>query len=88
MIVALALYANNSPKCHQLLLENRWFGSLLQQWHNDKTVSRPIKFRASVIITSSFSVSIFLLQGQIGLQLMLSTLAIVLLLFIWRLNES
>lgn len=88
IIIALALYANNSPKCHQLLLENRWFGEVLKQWQENKTVSRLIKYRASLFILLSFSLSIFLLQSHAGLQIMLLTLAIILLFFIWRLNEG
>ena len=88
LLIALSLYANNSSKCHQILLNNRWFGSILKQWDKNKTVSRSIKFRASIIIMTSFSVSIFFLQQRIGLQFMLIILAIILLISIWRLNES
>ena len=88
LILALALFAKSSPRFHQMLLKNRWFGSILKQWEDSKTVSRPIKMRASVLLVISFSISISLLHGRVGLQLMLMTIAVVFLVFIWRLKEK
>lgn len=87
LLLALALFANSSPRFHQMLLNNRWFGTTLRQWDNSKTVSRQIKKRALSLILISFSISIFFVQGSIGLQLMLATIALMLMVFVWRLNE-
>lgn len=87
LLLALALFANSSPRFHQMLLNNRWFGAILRQWEDNKTVSRPIKKRASFLILISFSISISLLQGSMGLQLMLVTIALILLMLIWQLQE-
>jgi len=88
MIVALALFANSSPRFHQMLLDNRWFGSALTQWENSKTVSRHSKYRALLLVLASFSISIMFLHGRLVLQVMLATIAIVFLLFIWQLKEK
>ena len=88
LVLALALFANSSPRFHQMLLDNRWFGGVLRQWEMSKTVSRPIKKRASVLLVISFSISIALLHGRLGLQLMLVSIAVIFLVFIWRLKES
>ena len=88
LILALALFAKSSPHFYQMLLNNRWFGKILKQWEESKTVSRPIKFRASLLILASFSISISLLQGKIGLQIILLVVAVVFLIFIWKLNEK
>jgi len=88
LLLALALFANSSPRFHQMLLNNRWFGTILRQWEDSKTVSRQVKRRASFLILVSFSISIFLLQGNMGLQGMLVVIALILLLIIWRLKES
>ena len=87
LLLALALFAKSSPRFHQMLLNNRWFGSILKQWDESKTVSRQIKYRASLLVLASFTISIALLYERIGLQLLLLTLAILLLIFIWRLKE-
>ena len=88
LILALAMFAKSSPRFHQMLLNNRWFGGLLKQWEMSKTVSRPVKKRASLLLLISFSISIAFLHDRLRLQLMLVAIAIVFLVFIWRLKES
>ncbi|MBT3277006.1 YbaN family protein [Candidatus Thioglobus sp.] len=87
LILALALFAKSSPKFHQMLIDHPWFGSLLRQWEKNRTVSRRIKIRASVLIALSFSVSIAVLQDNPLLQTMLILIAIICLYYIWRLKE-
>ena len=88
LILALAIFANSSPKFHQMLLNNRWFGPLLKDWEDNKTVTRQIKVRATLLVLISFSFSIYLLQASWILQAMLMTIAVILLVYIWRLKES
>ncbi len=87
LILALALFAKSSPKFHLMLLDNRWLGKILRQWEEEKTVSRRIKYRASVLILLSFSLSIAILQDHFALQSMLIVIAIICLFFIWKLKE-
>lgn len=88
LILALALFANSSPKFHQMLLNNRQFGATLKQWEENKTVSRSIKIRAVILVFVSFSVSIFLVREYWLLQIMLIIIASILLFYIWRLKEE
>lgn len=88
LVLALALFAKSSPEFHQMILDNRWFGGILTQWNNSKTISRHIKYRASLLLLISFSLSIMLLQGQLALQVMLVGIALVCLFFIWQLKEQ
>lgn len=88
LVLALALFAKSSPRFHQMLLNNRWFGGILRQWEESKTVSRSIKKRASLLLLISFSISIALLQERLELQLMLVAIAVLLVMFIWRLKEN
>ena len=87
LIVALALFSKSSPRFHQMLLNNAWFGPILKQWEENRTVSRKTKHKAFFLIIVAFSISIALLTERIKLQLLLACLAIVLLFFIWRINE-
>lgn len=43
LILALALFANSSPRFYQMLLNNRWFGGLLKQWEMNKTVGKNLR---------------------------------------------
>ena len=88
LILALALFANSSPKFHQMLLENRWFGDILKQWEDNKTVTRLIKIKATILVLISFSFSIFLVRESGILQIMLMLIAVILLFYISRLKES
>ena len=87
LIVALALFSKSSPRFHQMLLNNRWFGPALQQWEQTRSMSRKTKRKASLMIVLAFSVSIAILIGRLWLQLMLLGMAFVLLIMIWRIKE-
>jgi len=87
MLLALGLFANSSPRFHQMLLDNPWFGTILKQWEESKTVTRQIKINASLLLVVSFSISIILLLGKLKLQVMLALIGIIFLVFIWKLKE-
>ncbi|GAW86267.1 conserved hypothetical protein [Bathymodiolus platifrons methanotrophic gill symbiont] len=88
LILALACFANSSPRFHQMLLNNRWFGAALQQWEASRTITRSPKIKAMIMIVLTFAVSIGVLQGRLQLQLGLLTLACILLIFMWRFKEA
>ena len=88
LILALACFAKSSPRFHQMLLNNRWFGSALQQWEQSRSISRSSKTKAMILIVVTFAVSIGVLQGRLQLQLGLLLLASILLTFMWKLKEA
>jgi uncharacterized membrane protein YbaN (DUF454 family) len=88
LIVSLALFSKSSPRFHQMLLNNAWFGPSLKQWEDKKTMLRKNKYRASVLIVITFSISIAILNNKIELQLMLICIAMALLFFMWRIKEE
>lgn len=88
LILALAFFANSSPRFHQMLLNNRWVGASLKQWEEKKSVSRQTKRYASLVVLVSFSFSIAILHGRLEFQIFLIAMATVLLFFIWRLKEA
>jgi hypothetical protein len=87
LIVALALFSKSSPRFHQMLLNNAWFGPILKQWENKKTLSRKTKYKAIFLIIVTFSISVAVFDNKIQLQLLLVVIAIILLVFIWRIKE-
>jgi len=88
LILALFCFANSSPSFHHKLLNNRWFGRDLQQWEKSRTISRPSKIKAMLLIVLSFLISIGILYGRLQLQLGLLILGCVLLTYIYRLKET
>jgi len=88
LIIALALFSKSSPRFHQMLLNNAWVGPSLQRWEDSKSIARKDKYRASILIVITFSVSIAILSNKIGLQLMLVCIAMMLLFIIWRIKED
>jgi len=88
MILSAACFAESSPRFHQYLLNNRWFGEDLQRWERNKTMKRTTKKRATWVIVISFTLSISILWGHIMLQLLLFCLALVLLFLLWRVAEN
>ncbi|MCU7818250.1 MAG: YbaN family protein [gamma proteobacterium symbiont of Lucinoma myriamae] len=87
MILSAACFAESSPRFHQLLLNNRWFGEDLQRWERNKTMKRTTKKRATWVIVISFTLSISILWGHTIVQLLLF-LALVLLFLLWRVAET
>ena len=88
LILALALFSKSSPRFHQMLLNNKWFGPVLKEWEEKKTVSRQTKYKSTLLVIVSFSVSILLMAGKSYHQLMLLCLAVILLYFIWKTKEE
>jgi uncharacterized membrane protein YbaN (DUF454 family) len=88
LILALACFAESSPRFHRMLLNNKWFGPALAQWEQTKTIRRQIKHKVMLLIIATFSISIFVLSGRTGLQLMLVSFCLILLFFVWRIKES
>ncbi len=88
LIIALGLFSKSSPRFHQMLLNNKFVGKDLKQWEQNKTMSRSSKKKSTFIIFLSFGISIAILHGRIGLQLMLLSIASVLLIIIWKVKES
>lgn len=87
LIVALALFSKSSPRFHKMLLDNRWFGPVLKQWEENRTVSRHTKINAFAAIVIVFAISIALFNHRAEIQFMLASLAAILIFFIWRLKE-
>lgn len=88
LLIASALFAQSSPRFHQMLLNNSWFGPTIREWEATRTLARKIKYRASFLIIFVFSISVVLLKKNIYLQMLLIGIAFVLLYFLWRIKEE
>jgi len=88
LILALACFAESSPRFHQMLLNNKWFGAPLAQWDKTKTIRHEIKYKVMLLIIATFGISIAVLAGKVALQLMLVCICLILLFFVLRIKES
>jgi uncharacterized membrane protein YbaN (DUF454 family) len=87
LILALACFAESSPRFHKMLLNNKWFGPPLHEWEKTHTIQRHIKHRIMALVVISFSVSIAILSDRLGLQIMLLVLGLAVLILVARLKE-
>lgn len=87
LILALALFSKSSPRFHQMLINNQWFGPALQQWEEEKTLARATKKKATALILVTFAISLALLIERPYLQFTLVGIMIGVLMFIWRIKE-
>jgi len=88
LIVALALFAKSSPAFHNMLISNVWFGASLKQWEEQQTVSHKTKLKALALVVVSFSLSIIIVHERHALQTLLVAIAVILLIYIWRIKEA
>jgi len=88
LILALACFAESSPRFHRMLLNNKWFGPPLAQWEKTKTIRHQIKYKVMLLIIATFSISIAVLTGRLELQLMLVFIGMILLFFVLRIKEA
>lgn len=88
LLLALALFAKSSPRFHRMLLEHPRFGPSLLQWQEHRLMARNVKYKASILIVISFTISIYLVSSECYLQFLLLAIAVCLLIFIWCLKEA
>ena len=88
LILALACFAENSPRFHRMLLHHKWLGPPLQQWEKNHTMRPAVKKKVYLLVILTFAISITVLWGRTGLQLMLVILCLILLWFISRIKEA
>lgn len=87
LLLAATCFARSSPRAHRWLLENRWCGPLLRQWHETRSVPRSAKRKGYLVLIASFGVSIALAPSW-PLRALLAILALALLSFLARLPEG
>lgn len=88
LIISLAIFSKSSPRFHTILLNNTYVGDDLKRWEQSKTMPRTSKNKATAIIIILFGVSIALLHVRIGWQWMFVSIAVVLLMIIWQIEEN
>ena len=60
LLIALWLFSYSNERMHTWMLENRWFGADLRDYHDGLGIPRRIKFVAIASITAAVTLSVLL----------------------------
>ena len=88
VLLAAACFARTSPTFHRRLIENRLFGTYIEQWQRHGTIPVEAKRKAYGLVVGTFALSIFLVD-PLWLRLTLAGVALALILFlVWLPSTS
>ena len=82
LLVATACYARSSDRFYNALLSNRTFGPIIIDWHENRCISKKIKFISISMIAVTIGFSAGFVVKPVYLKIMLVVLAIGVTLFI------
>jgi hypothetical protein len=75
LLLAAACYARSCDSCHAWLLEHRWFGNFIRNWHERRGVTRRQKAAAIAFLWAGIALSIAFGTNLWWVRLMLVTIA-------------
>lgn len=84
LLLAAWCFARSSPRFHHWLLYRSWCGGYLRHWQQHKALPSGAKWKAMLLSTLTFAVSIWLVK-IVWLRVMLLLMLLALLIFMWRL---
>ena len=87
LILAAACFAKSSPSLHQRLLEHPWFGPIIENWNNDKSIPRRAKQLAIAMIAVSYGVTWYTLSN-LWLKLSIGLILLMVVIYLIRLPVS
>lgn len=87
ILLAALCFAKSSQRFHQMLLNNRFFGSIIAEWENKRCIRQSVRYMALGSIVFTFGLSIVFLLEDTLIRLMLIFIAMTLLFFLWRVPQ-
>jgi len=87
MLLAAFCFAKSSPRFHQALLNHSWFGPMIKNWDENRSIAKTTKRKALLIMSCTFCLSIYWVPH---LPIKLLLFGCFLTLFVWmlRLKET
>ena len=76
LLLAAYLFVRSSPKLHHWLLTHRIFGKYISSYLIHKAIGRGVKVSSLLLLWSTILLSIYMLRGNIWLQLLLVLIAV------------
>lgn len=83
ILLAAACFARSSVRLHDAMLAHRIVGPVIHEWQTHRAMPRKVKRYAYALMLLSFGSSLLLMPSNWH-RLMLATLGLVLLFFLWR----
>ena len=65
LLLAGACYARSSKRCHSWLLDNKWFGSCIKDYHERKGITLRVKVIAISLLWISICFSVSFMVGNL-----------------------
>ncbi|MEY2633834.1 MAG: hypothetical protein RIR00_2488 [Pseudomonadota bacterium] len=84
VLLAGYCFAQASPRLHQRLLANPWFGDMIRNWERERALPLRTKRLATAIMILSILASLYALAGRPWLQTTLALLGLVGCVVVWR----
>lgn len=88
MLLAAYFFSRSSPRWHQWLLSAPYVGSAIKDWNENKVIRLNAKIGATLIMGLTFSATFLLVNIHIGLKVLIASIGLSLMLFIWRQKSS
>ncbi len=87
LILAAACFAKSSPKLHQKLLDNKWFGPIIDNWNRNKSIPLRAKQIAIVMILLSYGYTWYSLESHL-VKAVIAIMLLPVILYLLRLPLS
>lgn len=87
VLLAACCFAKSSPRFHQWLLRQKYFGQMIRDYQAYKGIQKQTKVRAISLIWLSMTISALVI-GKVWLAAMLFTIAICVSLYLWRMPNA
>ena len=86
LLLAVACYARSSKRCHFWLLDNKWFGSFIKDYHEKKGITLRVKIISISLLWISISYSVLLVIGNLFVSSIMVIIALGVTVFLIDLN--
>lgn len=83
LLLAAYLYSKSSPRLHSWLLNHKYFGSTLRDWHEQGIIGMKSKIIATLMILLVLFFRFPTLKLNIGILFFASSILIGVIIFIW-----
>ena len=87
VLLSAGCFAKSSPRFHQWLLRQKYFGQMIRDYQAYKGIQKQTKIRAISLIWLSMTISALII-GKVWLAAMLFSIAICVSLYLWRMPTA